>query len=436
MSSSPLAALLVAALALAALPHAARANASPANPRPGPATAPARDGGFSAERLQRLHRFMRDNTDAKGYLGGVTLVSRHGRIVDWKAYGYRDIARTQPMQHDDIFRIYSMTKTVATVAVMMLVEEGKLTLDDPVSRFLPAFKDAKVFAGGTADSPTLREAKGPIRIRHLLTHTAGFPAGLDGDDEAGVLLERADPYSAQDLKGFVDRFASVPLAADPGTRFGYDGAAMEVAARVVEVISGQPFDAFLQARILDPLKMVDTGFRVPHEKRSRAVDITTMGDEGKLVIADGPSALLPGEPLRRYPSAAGGLYSTAADYARFCQMLLNGGALDGASILGRKTVDMMFRNHLTMLDPPVNQFGPAEGFGLGGYVVLDVARWGVAVSPGLYGWSGAASTTYFIDREEDLYAIALMQHIPNEQPGDLPRVGRKIMALVYQALVP
>jgi CubicO group peptidase (beta-lactamase class C family) len=429
MSSTPLAALLVAALAIAALPDAARANALPA-----PATAPASNGGFSAERLERLHRFMRENTDAKGYLGGVTLVSRHGRIVDWKAYGFRDIARTQLMQHDDIFRIYSMTKTVATVALMMLVEEGKLTLDDPVSRFLPAFKDAKVLASGTADSPTLREAQGPIRIRHLLTHTAGFPAGLEGDHESGVLLERADPYSAQDLQGFVDRFATVPLAADPGTRFGYDGAAMEVAARVVEVISGQRFDVFLQARILDPLKMVDTSFRVPHEKRSRAVDITTMGDEGRLVIAEGPSGLLPGEPLHRYPSAANGLYSTAGDYARFCQMLLNGGSLDGVSILSRKSVDLMLRNQLTMLDPPVNQFSPAEGFGLGGYVVLDVARWGVAVSPGMFGWSGAASTTYFIDRKEDLYAIALMQHVPNEQPGDLPRLGRRIIALVYQSL--
>ena len=431
MSSTPLAALLVAALAVAALPLAACANALPDS-----AALPSRASGFSAERLQRLHGFMRENTDAKGYLGAVTLVARHGKIVDWQAYGYRDIARTQPMRDDDIFRIYSMTKTVATVAVMMLVEEGRLTLDDPVARFLPAFKDAKVIAGGTVVAPTLREAKGPIRIRHLLTHTAGFPAGLAGDDIAGALLERADPYSSRELEGFADRFATVPLAADPGTRFGYDGAALEVAARVVEVVSGQRFDAFLQARILGPLKMVDTSFRVPNEKRSRVVDITEMGDDGKLIIAKGPSALLPGEPLRPYPSAAGGLYSTAGDYARFCQMLLNGGRLDGASILGRKTVDMMMRNHLTLLDPPVNQFGPAEGFGLGGYVVLDVARWGVAVSPGLYGWSGAASTTYFIDREEDLYAIALMQHIPNEKPGDLPRIGRKIMALVYQALVP
>ena len=427
MSRPPLAVFLAVALALATVaPVQANAIA---------AASPARDGGFSGERLQRLHRFMHENTDGRGYLGAVTLVARHGKIVDWQAYGYRDIARTQPMRVDDIFRIYSMTKTVATVAVMMLVEEGKLTLDDPVSRYLPAFKDAKVLASGTVDAPGLRDAREPIRIRHLLTHTAGFPAGLAGDDVAGDLLERADPYSSNDLEGFANRFASVPLAADPGVRFGYDGAAMEVAARVVEVVSGQHFDAFLQSRILDPLKMVDTSFRVPGEKRSRAVDITQMGDDGKLVISEGPSALLPGEPLRPYPSAAGGLYSTAGDYARFCQMLLNGGTLDGVSILGRKTVDMMMRNHLTLLDPPVDQFSPAEGFGLGGYVVLDVARWGVAVSPGVYGWSGAASTTYFIDREEDFYGIALMQHIPSDKPNDLPRVGRRIMALFYQALV-
>ena len=215
MSSTPLAALLVAALAIAALPLAACANALPDS-----AALPSHASGFSAERLQRLHGFMRENTDAKGYLGAVTLVARHGKIVDWQAYGYRDIARTQPMRDDDIFRIYSMTKTVTTVAVMMLVEEGRLTLDDPVSRFLPAFKDAKVIAGGTVVAPTMREAKGPIRIRHLLTHTAGFPAGLAGDDIAGALLERADPYSSRELEGFADRFATVPLAADPGTRFG------------------------------------------------------------------------------------------------------------------------------------------------------------------------------------------------------------------------
>ncbi len=424
------AALLFAALATAA-PFSVKAHALPERVNP-----PSHDAGFSGERLEGLHRYMRDVTGAKGYLGGVTLVARHGRIVDWQAYGYRDIARTQPMQQDDIFRIYSMTKTVATVAVMQLVEEGKLTLDDPVSKFLPVFKGVRVFAGGTVDAPRLREAKGAIRIRHLLTHTAGFPAGVDGEEVVGALLERADPYSAQDLQGFVERFATVPLAADPGTRFGYDGAALEVAARVVEVISGQRFDAFLKARVLDPLKMRDSGFRVPHEKRSRAVDMTTMDDEGRLVIAEGPSALLPGEPLHRYPSAARGLYSTAADYARFCQMLLNGGTLDGVSILGRKTVDMMMRNQLTMLDPPVSQFSPAEGFGLGGYVVLDAARWGAGVSPGVYGWSGAASTTYFIDRKEDLYAIVLMQHVHNDHRADLPRVGRRVTALVYQALVP
>lgn len=375
--------------------------------------------------------FMREATDTRGYLGGVTLLARGGRIVDWQAYGHRDLARSKPMRRDDIFRIYSMTKTIATVAVLMLVEEGRINIDDPVAMYLPVFADAKVLAGGA----TLRAPASPITIHQLLTHTAGFPAGVDGDAPALALLERADPHAAADLDGFVARLATVPLAADPGTRFGYDGAALEVSARIVEVVSGMSFDRFLQARILDPLRMHDSGFRVPAAKRDRVVDITAMGPQGKLVIAAGPSAIHPGEPLNRYPSAAGGLYSTAGDYARFAQMLLNGGTLDGATILGRKTVDFMMSNHLTMLEPPVTQFNPAEGFGLGGYVVLDVARRGVPGSLGQFGWPGAASTSYFVDREEDMVAILMLQHLPNQRADDLPRIGRKFQALVYQALV-
>lgn len=426
MPSSTIAALLAAVLSCATLPCLALAAdaTSPAAAAPGP--------GFSPARLERLHAFMREATDARGYLGGVTLLARGGRIVDWQAYGHRDLARGKPMRRDDIFRIYSMTKTIASVAVLMLVEEGRINIDDPVAMYLPAFGDAKVLAGGS----TSRAPASPITIHQLLTHTAGFPAGLAGDAPALALLERADPHAASDLEGFVARLATVPLAADPGTRFGYDGAALEVSARVVEVVSGMDFERFLQTRILDPLRMPDTGFRVPESQRDRVVDITTMGPEGRLVIAEGPSARHPGEPLNRYPSAAGGLYSTAGDYARFAQMLLDGGSLDGATILGRKTVDFMMANHLTMLDPPVTQFNPAEGFGLGGYVVLDVARRGVPGSPGQFGWPGAASTSYFVDREEDVVAILMLQHLPNQRADDLPRISRKFQALVYQALVP
>lgn len=391
--------------------------------------------GFSAQRLERLHAFMHDATDADGYLGGVTLVARDGRLVDWQAYGFRDLARREPMQRDDIFRIYSMTKTITSVAVLMLLEEGKLALEDPVSRYLPELASLQVVDRGTADAPVLRATTTPLTLRHLLTHTGGFAAGLPGDEIAGDLRERVDTRAATDLRGVVERLSRAPLAADPGTRFGYEGANTDVLARVVEVVSGQSFDDFLQQRLFDPLRMVDTGFRVPDAKRERVVDITVMGKDGKLVLDDGPSARTSGEPLTKYPSGAGGLYSTAADYARFAQMLLGGGSLDGVSILGRKTVELMLRNHLTMLDPPVTQFSASEGFGLGGYVVIDAAARAVPGSNGTFGWTGAASTAYSIDPQERVLAIVLLQHLPNGAANDLPRIGRRFQALVPQALI-
>lgn len=408
--------------------HAAEAAALP---QAGPA-----GEGYSAPRLERLHEFMAQTTDERGYLGGVTLIARNGRIVDWRAYGHRDLARGRPMRRDDIFRIYSMTKTVTSVAVLMLMEEGRIALDDPISRHLPGFDAPQVVAGGSADAPRLRPASRPITIEHLLTHTAGFAAGRPGDDVALQLLRRADPHAAGDLRGFVERLSRVPLAADPGTRFGYDGAALETLARLVEVVSGQPFEVFLQRRVFAPLRMRDTGFQVPAAQRARVVDISTMGEDGRLRLDDGPSAREPGAPLNAYASGAGGLYSTAGDYARFCQMLLDGGTLDGDTLLGRKTVELMLRNHLTMLDPPVTQFSDAEGFGLGGYVVLDPARRGQPGSEGQFGWSGAASTSYTLDPQENLVAILMLQHLPREDRADLPRIARRFYALVYQGLAP
>ena len=388
-----------------------------------------------AERLQRLHDFLQQATAADGYLGAVSLIEHDGRIVDWRAYGYRNLARNEPMQRDDIFRIYSMTKTVTSVAVMMLVEEGRITLEDPLSRYLPGFDAPQVMVGGTVDAPELRPAARPITLHALLTHTAGYPAGLKGDEQAVKLMERIDPHGARDLRGFAERMSRVPLAADPGTRFGYDGASLELMARVVEVVSGQPFRQFLQQRIFDPLQMHDTGFSVPAAQRGRVVDITRMGDRGKLVLDDGPSAVHPGAPLNAYDSGAGGLYSTAGDYARFAQMLLDGGSLDGHRLLSRKTVALMMQNHLTMLDPPVDQFSDAEGFGIGGYVVIDAAQRGQLGSNGQYGWSGAASTYYTIDPTEHLVAILMLQHLPRDDGGkDLPRISRNFYDLVYQAL--
>ncbi|TBR36747.1 MULTISPECIES: serine hydrolase domain-containing protein [Dyella] len=401
---------------------AAAAQAEPGTP----ALAPTR--------LDRLHDYLSHATDARGYLGGVSLIMRDGVIVDWRAYGYRDLARHKPMRKDDIFRIYSMTKTVASVAVMMLVEEGKITLEDPLSRYLPGFDAPQVMTGGTAEHPTLRSASKPITLHALITHTAGYPAGLKGDEEAVKRMERVDPHGARDLRDFAERMSHVALAADPDTRFGYDGASIELLARVVEVVSGKSFDAFLRERIFTPLQMKDTGFTVPASQRDRIVDLTTMDDRGHLAIADTASAKHPGERLNGYDSGAGGLYSTAGDYARFAQMLLNGGSLDGQQLLGRKTVELMLQNHLTMLSPPVTQFSQAEGFGIGGLVVIDAARRGQLGSNGQYGWTGAASTYYSIDPKEHLVAILMLQHLPREGVKDLPRISRNFYDLVYQTL--
>lgn len=406
-----------------------------APPYPQDAEAKAKD--LSSEGLQSLDAFLKESTDADGYLGAVALIVRNERPLEIRPYGHRDLDRSSPMREDAIFRIYSMTKPITSVAVLQLVEEGKIDLDDPVSRHLPEFAQMRRFVGGTADAPKTAAAQRAITVRQLLTHTAGFATGGEGYEEATRLLERADLHGSPDLKTFVARLAQVPLAAEPGTRFKYDGTGVEVLARLVEVVSGESFDNYLQRHILEPLKMLDTGFTVPEQNRHRIADITRMGAEGELMLDGGPSARHPGASLNPYPSGAGGLYSTAGDYARFCQMLMGGGRLDNVAILDRKTVDLMMRNQLQgQLDPPVNEFSAGEGFGFGGYVVLDPDKRRRAGSVGAFGWSGAASTTFMLDREKRLIAILLMQHLPNGQANDLPRIAVKFYDLVYQTLEP
>ena len=406
-----------------------------AQPAPQLTTSAAVAEGFSDARLERLRDFMQSATDSGGYLGAVTLVARNGRIVEWRTYGHRDLAKKSPMAQDSIFRIYSMTKTVASVAVLMLMEEGKLSLDDPVAKYLPTFSNMNVFIGGTAAAPKLRPAKRPITIRHLLTHTSGFATSGKNGDEAVKLFNRFDLHQSPTLKAYADYVARQPLGVDPGEKFSYDGVSIEVISRMIEVVSGMPFDKFLQQRIFAPLGMTDTGFSVPVEKRARIADMVTTNADGQLAMVAARHAMIPGEMLNPYPSGAGGLYSTAADYLRFCQMLLNGGTLEGVSMLGRKSVELMMMSHLTHLDPPVTSFNKAEGFGLGGYVVLDVAQRGRLGSVGQFGWSGAGSTYYTIDRQENLIAILLMQHLPQDLPKDPPKLSVKFYNLVYQSLI-
>ena len=405
--------------------------ADPAMPLP---QAAAQSQGFSPARLERVTGYLQAAVDQGQYTGAVTLIARRGRIVQWQGLGYRDVARSTPMRRDAIFQIYSMTKPITSVAALLLMEEGRLTLEDPVSRFLPEFARMQVLEGETEDSARLRPAARPITIRHLLTHTAGFAAG---EKLYGAAVERLNAAHLDDstsLAAHAAALAALPLANDPGARFSYDGVTTDVLSRVIEVVAGMPLDAFVGKRILGPLRMFDTGFTVPADKRDRIVDMTSSDDAGRLVkVSTGLNA--PGEMRKRYASGAGGLYSTAGDYARFCQMLLNGGELDGAVILGRKTVELMMANHLGQLSPPVNEFNDGEGFGLGGYVVLDPARRGQLGSVGQFGWSGAAATWFLIDPKEQLVAILMMQHLPRGLPRDPPRPGRPFNSLVYQALV-
>lgn len=390
--------------------------------------------GFSVQRLQRIDAFLNEATRPGAYLGAVALVARHGRIVHYRAYGHRDLARTQPMRSDAIFRIYSMSKTVTTVALLQLLEEGKLALDDPVANYLPAFGALRVFVGDSSDSAERRAPARPLTVRHLLTHTAGF-ATVAGEP-ASALLERANAQGAADLREFAERVATVPLAADPGARFRYDGVQIEIAARVVEVVSGQRFEDFLQQRLFAPLRLRDTGFSVPPAQRHRVVDISVVGADGVLQLADGPSAREPGARLNRYASGAGGLYSTADDYFRFCQMLLDQGRSNGRQLLGRKTVEFMQLDQLSQLPRPIAGLPDGEGFGLGGSVLLDVAQRGRLGSAGQFGWSGAASTYYTIDPQEKLAAILLLQHLPRDGAQELPRLQHRYYNLVYQALLP
>lgn len=339
--------------------------------------------------LVSLRGFLRDTVAPGHYLGAVTFVSRDGRTLDWSAAGHRDLARTAPMRRDTIFRIYSMTKTVATVAVLILMEEGKLGLDDPV--------------GGH-----LREFSGrPVTVRHLLTHTSGFATPSEAMEKSA------------DLEAYSQAAARVPGAAPPGTRFEYNSVNTEVASRLVEVVSGTPFGDFLHRRIFDPLGMKDTGFSVPEGKRARIAEMTSTDASGRLVAWPAGDAKRPGDMMRPYQSGAGGLYSTAGDFARFCHMLLKEGELEGRRILRAATVDLMMTNQLSLLTPPVSQYN--EGFGLGGFVNLDDPKRERPGSAGAFGWSGAASTYFMIDRRKGVVAILLMQHIPQGLPRDPPK---------------
>jgi len=263
-----------------------------------------------------------------------------------------------------------------------------------------------------------------------------FANGPDTPLAAAELLRRTDLDRAASLDDYVARLARVPLARDPGVRFAYDGAGLEVASRMIEIACGESLDACLRRRIFLPLEMRDTGFSVPQAQRARIVDLLSSDASGALVLADTRSAREPGALLKNYPSGAGGLYSTARDYARFAQMLVDGGALDGVRILERASVESMMRDQLHGAELPRGALQPGETFGLGGSIVIDPVARSRPQAHGAFGWPGAASTYYTLDRDQGLVAILLLQYLPRNEGRDLPKISTPFYNLVYQAFIP
>jgi CubicO group peptidase (beta-lactamase class C family) len=384
-------------------------------------TAPkGEDVGFSTERLGRIHEAVAKHIELKDVSGAVTLVARRGKIVHFEAQGLADIDGKKPMMKDSIFRLASMSKPITAVAVLMMMEEGKIRLSDRVSTFIPEFKTMKVaVAKGTTDKPVptpgfgrggpppefdLMPAAREITIHDLLTHTSGLMSG----GVSGAEQTRLVPRGPNDtLANYIPKLAQTPLDFQPGTLWRYSGLyGFDVLARIVEIVSGQPYDQFLQQRLFAPLGMKDTGFAPTTERTARLATVYQRTREGTLAPAANANQLI----SATYFSASGGLMSTAEDYLQFAQMLVNGGVLNGRRYLGPKTVELMASNHTGEM---VNgQFGrPAHGmgFGLGVQIVLDPVAADLRVSPGTFGWAGAYGTNQNMDPKEKLVSIIMMQ---------------------------
>ena len=418
---------------LLALPLVASCTALPARPRASAPTSATRLG-FSAERLTRIDSALQRSVDGGEIAGAVALVLRDGQTVYERAFGRADREARRPMTTDAIFRIASETKAVTSVAIMALIEEGRVGLDDPVSRFIPAFARTTV-AVRTDGGRTTVPARRAITIRDLLTHTAGISYGTDSLVAPVYAAKGLGPvagfgwYTAdkdEPICQTIERLATLPFVAQPGERFVY-GYNTDVLGCVVERAAGLSLDEFVRARIVTPLGMKDTHFFLPAEKRGRLTAVYTTGREGQLVRApDGPRGqgnYVDG-PRRSYSGGAG-LLSTAHDYARFLQMLLNGGTLDGARILAPKTVRLMTTNQMDTL---YSRAG--EGFGLGFSTVERAGAEGRLESVGTFGWGGAYGTEYEVDPQEGLVLVLMVQKVPNDT-----NFGRRFPVLVYQALV-
>jgi CubicO group peptidase (beta-lactamase class C family) len=394
--------------------------------------------GFDGERLARIDRFLAERYVEPGLLPcALLLVARRGELVHKSVLGHASLARNQRLEEDTIFRIYSMTKPVTSIALMMLAEEGRISLDDPVARWIPSWRDMTVFRAGQPGAFNAQPVDAPMRVIDLMRHTSGLTYGFQNrtNVDAAYRSLRLDTFEAESLEAFVEGLARVPLEFSPGSAWNY-GVSTDVIGHLVALASAMPFDEFVRTRILVPLGMHDTDFHVPESKVARFAECYVRSAAGTLAPAQLGSFLAP----PRAPSGGGGLVGTGADYLRFCEMLRRGGELGGVRLVGPKTLALMRTNHLpdgkdiAELAPP-GMFSEAAyhgmGFGLGFAVVTDPARYGVTASRGEFSWGGMASTAFWVDPLEDVCVVFMTQLMPS---STYP-IRRELRTMVNAAIV-
>jgi CubicO group peptidase (beta-lactamase class C family) len=389
--------------------------------------------GMSSDRLARIAPVLQQYVDDGELVGVVSMIARRGKIVHFDDYGVLSKDTGHAVEKDSVFRIYSMTKPITTLAVMMLYEEGKLLLTDPVERHLPAFKNIRVAGPGGA----LVAPQRPMTVQMLMTHTAGLTYGVFGDTLVDRQYRDADVMASPDNTTLIERLGQIPLQFQPGTRFHYS-VATDVLGALVEAVSGQTLGEFFHERIFAPLQMNDTFFQVPAEKLQRfGTNHTYNPQSGQLEVSDRPSDSN-FVNRRTFESGGGGLLSTAEDYMRFAQMVINGGELDGTRIIGSKTLEYMTQNHLAGIFGDNGQHDPHElpgftrgtGFGLGFAVIDEPTAAGGIGSVGEYYWGGAAGTIFWIDPVEELIGVVMIQHMNVRVP-----LRATFKALTYGAII-
>ena len=421
--------LLVAPLAMSGLACdvASRAD-SVATPQSSLIEAAPEAAGMSSQRLDRLSAAMQDLVDEERLAGIVTMVARKGSVVHFGTFGHQSLESDLPMKRDTIFRIFSMTKPITGVALMMLYEEGRFRLSDKVETYIPELAGLKVAAGVGPDGPILEDADHAMTIRELMSHTSGLGYGLRSQSQVDELYIEAGVLDKDStLRDMIEKLSELPLHHQPGSKWHYS-VAVDVQGYLVEVLSGQSFDEFLEERLFRPLGMKDTGFHVPPEKIDRFAGVYAYDEDGGIFVPEDfeerNKHFL--EPATFF-SGGGGLVSTATDYMRFCQMLLNGGELDGVRILSPLTVELMHRNQLPRDIPEMR---PGTGFGLDFAVILDPVE-ADGISQGEYYWGGAAGTWFWIDPKEELVFVGMIQQFGRGRP-DVRSLSRR---LTYQAIV-